>query len=294
MTITIVAPWGVWQCSDHRLTNPHTGKLEQDDSVKHVCFRFPDGGALLAYAGIGRIYDVQISDWIREVLRGESRSLDDSLSFLRDQATKSIGPHMDGRIRHMFTLGVFLSGVPWIVQIRNFEVNQSGEMGPPEALFRTAAHRLEGDPMVIVFGTPGALTSEDQSELLEISRNRPKHMDDFHGLLARYNRRAAFRRKRHISKACATSFMPPEAEPISSKQHSPEGERAVDITVPVLLFGMDFTDVMKQLKNTLHELRENEGSLPTSEDSELDKASRSILHQMDRLLGETDEDSGEA
>jgi len=38
LTMTIVAPWGVWQCSDHRVTWIKRGKPIRtvDDSFKHI------------------------------------------------------------------------------------------------------------------------------------------------------------------------------------------------------------------------------------------------------------------
>lgn len=92
LNITIVAPWGVWQCSDHRLTDPRTGQLVDDTSVKHIGLYCPDGTGLLAYAGIGRVNEVCISDWVCEVLRGTTRSLVQSIDYLCEQATESIGP----------------------------------------------------------------------------------------------------------------------------------------------------------------------------------------------------------
>ena len=69
LNLTIVNSWGIWQCSDGRLVDLSTRKVTDDYSVKHVTLRCPDGVALIAYAGIGRMdKDVEISDWIREIL----------------------------------------------------------------------------------------------------------------------------------------------------------------------------------------------------------------------------------
>ena len=115
----------------HRLTDPRTGRIVDDDVVKHVFLRCSDGAALLAYAGIGRLSGVEISDWIRETLRGESRTLDQSLILLRENATRDLGPQLKGRMHHMFSIGAFLNGVPWFVQIRNFHALSELNAGPP-------------------------------------------------------------------------------------------------------------------------------------------------------------------
>jgi hypothetical protein len=54
-----------------------------DYSIKHAIFRCPDGVALLAYAGQGRINSLDLSDWLRETLRGETRTLDQSVTDFR-------------------------------------------------------------------------------------------------------------------------------------------------------------------------------------------------------------------
>ena len=56
LTMTIVAPWGVWQCADHRLVWIEGGKAteREDVSVKHLAIRCPDGVALISYSGLGR------------------------------------------------------------------------------------------------------------------------------------------------------------------------------------------------------------------------------------------------
>ena len=48
LNLTIVNPFGIWQGSDHRLTDPNTGVVVEDFSVKHVILRCRDGLALLA------------------------------------------------------------------------------------------------------------------------------------------------------------------------------------------------------------------------------------------------------
>src|SRR5688500_3582378 len=91
LVITIVAPWGVWQCSDHRLTNPTTGKSADDFAVKQFSVTCPDGVALIAYTGLGRIGPQYVSDWIGKVLQGEVRTLQQSFQKLRDELTTQVG-----------------------------------------------------------------------------------------------------------------------------------------------------------------------------------------------------------
>jgi hypothetical protein len=61
LLITIVAPWGIWQCSDHRLTDV-TAKIRDDFAPKQVTIIAEDGIALLSYTGLGKIGGQYVSD----------------------------------------------------------------------------------------------------------------------------------------------------------------------------------------------------------------------------------------
>src|SRR5712691_6613249 len=143
LNLTIVNTWGIWQCSDHRLVDPATGELVDNYSIKHVILRCPDGAALLAYAGAGRIGSLDLSDWIRETLRGESRTLDQSFILIRENATRDLAPLLRARgIHHMFSIGVFLAGRPWVVQIRNFTAQAGVLNGTTLDHFETVAKEI--------------------------------------------------------------------------------------------------------------------------------------------------------
>jgi hypothetical protein len=49
LNLTIINQHGMWQCSDHRLVNTTTWRVEDDDSVKQVTLRCQDGTAVIAY-----------------------------------------------------------------------------------------------------------------------------------------------------------------------------------------------------------------------------------------------------
>jgi hypothetical protein len=94
LVMTIVAPWGVWQCSDQRVAwavpNRRTGQLDikrvDDSSVKHIQFQCRDGTALLAYSGLAKVGTDDITDWLRRQLRGQSRTVDETLIRIREAA----------------------------------------------------------------------------------------------------------------------------------------------------------------------------------------------------------------
>ena len=113
LTMTIVAPWGVWQCADHRLIWIDGGKVtdREDFSVKHMAVRCPDGVALITYSGIGALdRKLHVSDWMRELVRGDNRrTVDGTLIRIREAATMDLArPGKAHGVVHWFVAGVFL------------------------------------------------------------------------------------------------------------------------------------------------------------------------------------------
>ncbi len=53
LAMTVIAPWGICQCSDCRLTDKSTNPptVTDDRSIKHVSVMVPDGFALITYTG---------------------------------------------------------------------------------------------------------------------------------------------------------------------------------------------------------------------------------------------------
>ena len=104
LNLILINQSGIWQSSDLRLIDPRTGYLMDDFSVKHVTLRCTDGTAVVAYTGVGSVGGVHISDWVRQILRGESRTVDQSLIFLRERATEDLGPIVNGRFPHILDI----------------------------------------------------------------------------------------------------------------------------------------------------------------------------------------------
>jgi hypothetical protein len=244
---TIVSRAGIWQCSDHRLVNPGTGEVVDDYSIKHAILRCTDGSALLAYAGVGRVGSVDISDWIRETMRGESRTVDQTLVLLRKNATRDLAsrllPH---GIVHMFSIGAFLGARPWAVQIRNFNITN----GAPEILdcFETVAREITADGQGFIFDPSGrAVTPSDRNKLLLAATKKPRDPEQFSKLMARINHRASQTAagSLFISSGCVTTYIPPSGEPFSSKFYGEDFPLGKPAAVPTLLFGIDLTEIQR-------------------------------------------------
>jgi hypothetical protein len=90
--MTIVAPWAVWMCSDHRLT-PAEGQGEINDfSVKQIIMQSADGEVLITYTGMGTVEnDIHVSEWLRRMLRNENWNLDQIETLIQHWAAAKWG-----------------------------------------------------------------------------------------------------------------------------------------------------------------------------------------------------------
>lgn len=155
LLITLVTPHGVWSSTDHRLTEHPSRRLITDSSVKHVVVRCPDGAALVSYTGLGRVARLDVSAWMREILRGESRTVDETLIDLREQATARFGMQACAiGVAHAFAIGAFVQGEPWWVEIRNMAAPTAVSAGGLQPGFETAGDGTIG------FGSDPARTDD--------------------------------------------------------------------------------------------------------------------------------------
>ena len=258
LNLTIVSVWGVWQCSDNRLVDAATGRVVSDYSVKQVELICSDGSALLAYAGAGRIRDVDVSDWIRETLRGETRTVDQSLILLRENATRDIAPLLQSRgISHMFSIGTIIGTRRWMVQIRNFDVDQYGSRGSVRSSFTTATKEITAGGEAFVF-PPEAVSEQDLKKLRAAAMRKPRKPKDFSDLLGAVNLRASQTKagKKAISGHCLTCYLPSSAGGIQGEVRGAAGtKRPRPTVVPTLLWGIDLTDSTKTMLTRMAALK---------------------------------------
>jgi hypothetical protein len=252
LNLMIVNRWGTWQSADLRTTNPNTGKLEDDHSVKQVILHCTDGDAIVAYTGIGAVGKVGLSEWIRHILRGEQRTVDQSLIFLREQATKDIGPIAKQKYAHCFTIGATIGGRLWAVQIRNVENCEQLTSVPctqASANFDTVAKEVGDDGVFFALGPPGAVLQSDLDTLRRVTHVKPQKEEQFRALLGAVNRRAAStpKGKRLISPHCFTVYLPPAGKPVAAELRGEKGKVKPGIVLPSLLYGIDLTVARKAL-----------------------------------------------
>jgi hypothetical protein len=248
-TITLINAQGAWQSADFRLTSLKDGSVTNDYSAKQVCFSCRDGSALVSYAGIGSVIlqrgtrqeEVEVSEWMRALLRGESLTVDATLIRLREAATLDLaGLFFRSGKPHMFSVAIFLGGTPWIAQIRNFSVLPSLEMGELLPHFETDAIRGQSSGGAIAAWPPLAKNSRDLGLLCRVRGKRPANPQHFSRLLADINSRVS-EQNNLVSSHCVVTHMPPSGAPLSINLfRMPAGSPVV--TTPHILFGLDVTE----------------------------------------------------
>jgi hypothetical protein len=243
LNLMIINRSGVWQSADLRVCDPLSRRVVDDYSPKQVALRCTDGAALLTYAGVGWVARVNIADWIRQILRGESRTVDESLLYLRDRASRDLGPKVRGKFPHVFTVGAFVNGRPWVAQIRNFQSYGSRALGE----FYTIVQRVTEDGMFFVVGT-GPVSAADRGTLARASKITPREPKHFRNLLAAINKRAAAMRNDGwaVSPHCVSAYLPPQGEPLEVEFHGTRRAPTL-LTVPSLLLGIDLTEMTRWL-----------------------------------------------
>ncbi len=252
LVITLVTPNGVWASTDHRLTQHPGGKVITDSSVKHVIVRGSDGAALVSYTGLGRVGALDVSAWMREVLRGESRTVDGTLIDLREQATARIGAQAKSlNIQHAFLAGAFLKERPWAVVITNMGSPAGPSSGRIQSAFETTAMPAD-EPVVFAAGSGrDAIVQADRELLHRVSGHKPRRPEEFMRLLGDVNRRAAesgHPGARLVSRACSVVFMPPSGDDVRREWYGPEEDRALAPTgFSHMLFGIDLGEMARPM-----------------------------------------------
>ncbi|SEC35721.1 hypothetical protein [Streptomyces sp. KS_5] len=252
LVITLVTPHGVWASTDHRLTAHPDGSVITDSSVKHVIIRCPDGSALVSYTGLGRVGQLDVSNWMREVLRGETRSVNESLIDLREQATARIGSQAKSLdIRHAFLAGAFLNERPWAVAITNATPPTGSSPGSIKSTFETSAMLAERSVVFAEGSGRDAIVQADRELLHRVSDRKPRRPEDFMRLLGDVSRRAAesgHPGARLVSRSCSVVFMPPSGDDVKQEWYGPEEERALaPAGFSHMLFGIDLGEMARPM-----------------------------------------------
>lgn len=239
---------GIYMSADYRVTDVRSGKLLDDKSVKFLTVHYPphQGGpkALLGYTGLATLPDrTPMGTWIRETLRGETEVIDRSMVHLKERLDRDVAP-----VR-----------VPLIVNVLVTEPNNRRLVGGFSNLGKNAQGLVEirgsfeyrmqelTEPFGFANGSGAARIVADQhldflrSQLSVMPRNPLDHMR----LLATVNRRVAASES-SVSPYCHVSFINADERTSPTAHVFVEHGEEVPFEMPVLLFGIDLTGMMRR------------------------------------------------
>jgi hypothetical protein len=227
LLVTVVSNYGVWQASDHRLTS--AGRVVLDDAIKHTRLQSNDGRAIIAYAGFGRsINGVHLSEWVRRVLRGARRTLQDDMWALKCAADEVLVPLcLENGIFHTFSIAAWVNGKPQFYLITNRRSKSGAQyIGQAFEWFRQEIPSGQGKTLINLEGS--GVLGLPQREVLENlipgtlrrRHRKPTLRADVGAVLARIVRDASVTLNRPgapksirntVSRECVvTSLVPPE------------------------------------------------------------------------------------
>jgi hypothetical protein len=102
----------IWASTDRQLTDRRPYR-SGPTGTKVTCIFAPDGLALLVYAGVGRVGDTQVSQWVYRTLLGRKIPIEACLEHVCDAARRKLRIHaLRTGGGHMFLAAAHLGGRP--------------------------------------------------------------------------------------------------------------------------------------------------------------------------------------
>lgn len=247
LVITVVTNYGLWQSSDHKLV-AGTNEIP-DPSVKHVYLEAQGDKALIAYAGIGRVKNTHISEWVRNVLRGPPRTLLDCLWMLCEAANKNLLPiSKQINVPHTFSIAAYKDGVPILYFISNRVWKKNTKVNLVGGAFKFWSVPLEGPKQRIIINLEGqgalATLESEARELIERTIRRrsqkPKIGRDVMGVLARLNADASVHplSEGTVSENCLVTYLAGPKAGAESRFYGPDN-LAKDLRTQHIANGFD-------------------------------------------------------
>ncbi len=240
-----------------RLFNLKAGIPLPDPSTKQFAFVVRDGAALVTYSGLGRLPTGEhISDLIANLLRGEMRDMNGTLSAIAAFATNHIAPIALGIPpefrQHTFAVAGHRHGRPFFAEVRNVDVGPVGHPSNQLLLrkdFTVAVVAVPQDGIASVVGARDYLGPPDRALLNRIRGVRPARAGDFLKLLAAVTKRTAQAAPELISPECWAWHLPVGSNQPEAPQPFTYGRPIVVSSTPrMITHGLDFNAAMDFIK----------------------------------------------
>lgn len=231
---------GIYMCTDYRLTR--AGAIIDDATVKFLTVHYPpfEGGpkALVSFTGIAILPDgTPTGTWIRQTLRGEGDSFDDSMAHLLSRLNRDIAPFRQALMVNVLALQ---GERRYFGGLSNLRLDHA--LRP--AVQRSFGYDLQELTAPFFFrngsGAARVVSDGHEKRVVEQLSIIPRRPMDHLGLLAAVNRRVAAKEST-VSPFCQAGFVNADDRysPHSCAFAKP-GE-SIPFDMPMVLCGIDLT-----------------------------------------------------
>lgn len=93
-SVALASRTAIWVCADRQLIDRRGPRHSSKSGIKITEIHTDDGVALLAYTGLGRVLDTQVSHWVSRTLRGRNLKLEQSLEHVAGAALRRLAPYV--------------------------------------------------------------------------------------------------------------------------------------------------------------------------------------------------------
>ncbi len=262
-------PEGIYLCADYRVTNAVTGRVIDDSTTKCLTIHYPplSGGtkALLAFTGTAVFPDgTPTMTWIRETLRGESEYPDQSLTHLRSRLDRDHARLPQPLIINILALHENRRFFGGITNLRLNAARNAVEIMPE---FGYEIRELEAS-FFFANGRAAAKTLADEklAKLRSLLDTVPRTVMDHMRLMAIINRRVAAKES-SVSPYCKVCFINADDRFSPTSHTFTERGESVPFEMPLILGGLDLTEMSKRFFNTA-QIRQRGGEPPPGPDVE--------------------------
>lgn len=239
LIVTVIKEDHIWQSSDNRISFSD-GSMRDDESVKHVGIKCPDGTALLGWTGHAGLVDgTGMSEWVRAILRGETRTVLDSIELIRQKATQEI----KNTRGVLFSIGTFINSLPSYYEITNFIEGKELSISDK---FTIEEIKVEKPNFYSRGSGKYHISSADKLLLSKVLKNKPRKEIEYSDLLSVINERVS-KKDKAVSASCVVVDMPIGGEPINGKIYLGKKTRCMITIIPIIVFGIDATWIMEGL-----------------------------------------------
>jgi len=263
---------GIYLSADFRVTEQPSRRLVDDAATKFLTIHYPPDQtgpkALMAYTGVAFAPDgTPMGIWLRETLRGESEVFDQSMVQLRQRLDRDIAP----KRWPLAVNALALQGDKrYFGGMTNMALDEKRKQIKVLDYFGYVMRDV-GAEFVFANGSGAArvLAEGHFERIRKLLSVRPRKVQDHMNLLAAINRKVAAKTPT-VSPHCHVSYINGDDSTSSTSRTFTKPGDSVPFEMPMLLFGIDLTDMTRDFQARSEEFFRTKGATamaPLDEDS---------------------------